>query len=453
MRLIPLTLLIFCCTIVFSQPSKYVVAGPMLGHSELRTATIWMQFTDDVRSADIYYLPQNLADAKSKQVAMQLAGGEFNTATAVLSALEPGTTYSYTVRINNQPGIVANGRLTTTTLWQYRSAAPDFSFITGSCAYQNDTPYDRPGRAYGKNAAIFDIMAGENAQFMLWLGDNWYTREVDYYSKWGLFYRASKQRSAPELQRLLKAMPQYAIWDDHDYGPNDADKSYPLKATSREVFMRYWNNPSGGFNDQGIYTKLNWNDVDIFMLDDRWFRSNDHMQDSVHLLPNPGKKMLGDEQMEWLKNALLHSNNNKQVNFRIIAVGSQVLNPYSPWDCLYHFPAEYKELMTFIADNRINGVLFMSGDRHHSEIIRTERPGMYPLYDITVSPLTAGTAKSGGAEINNPSRVGPEIAENNYAKFSFTGDAKNRTLTVQYKDAKGTLLHEWSVTAAELTMK
>jgi alkaline phosphatase D len=31
-------------------------------------------------------------------------------------------------------------------------------------------------------------------------------------------------------------MSHYAIWDDHDYGPNNADKSYHLKETSRKVF-------------------------------------------------------------------------------------------------------------------------------------------------------------------------------------------------------------------------
>ena len=156
--------------------------------------------------------------------------------------------------------------------------------------------------------------------------------------------------------------------------------------------------------------------------------------------------------MEWLKNAMLQSNSNKQVNFRIIAIGSQVLNPWSPWDCLRHFPAEFKDLMNFITDNNINGVRFITGDRHHSEIIKTERPGTYPLYDITASPLTAGVAKSGGAEANNPDRVGPEIAENNYARFTFTGSEKERKMMVQFIGTKGAILHEWSVNATDLSV-
>jgi alkaline phosphatase D len=105
--------------------------------------------------------------------------------------------------------------------------------------------------------------------------------------------------------------------------------------------------------------------------------------------------------MEWLKNSLLFST----ATFKIIAVGSQVLNKLSPYEKLGHFPAEYDELMNFLKDSKINGVLFLTGDRHHSEIIKTERAGTYTLYDITVSPLTSSTTIFDGPEKNNPDRV------------------------------------------------
>src|SRR5207247_4735628 len=139
------------------------------------------------------------------------------------------------------------------------------------------------------------------------------------YSEWGLNYRASRDRGLKILQPFWKAMPHYAIWDDHDYGWNDADKSFTLKDASRDVFMKVWANPSYGENGQGTYTKITWNDVDIFMLDDRWFRSNDKMKDSVDGKPNPAKKMYVEQQMEWLKNALLMSQVNHNINYRMIA--------------------------------------------------------------------------------------------------------------------------------------
>ena len=256
------------------------------------------------------------------------------------------------------------------------------------------------------------------------------------------------------LQNLLKAMPHYAIWDDHDYGPNDADKAYILKDESRNVFKKFWANPSYGMNGEGIYTKITWNDVEIFMLDDRWFRSSDDMPDSIDGKPNSGKRMFGEEQMEWLKNGLLMSNGNRQINFRIIATGSQVLNPMSPWDCFKHFSYEYNELMNFIRQSKIEGIVFLTGDRHHSEIIKTLRDGAYPLFDITSSPLTSGIGNTKGSiEEKNPYRIGPEIDEQNYARLGFAGQGKDREMKIEFISIKGISLYSYTIKANELKIK
>jgi alkaline phosphatase D len=160
---------------------------------------------------------------------------------------------------------------------------------------------------------------------------------------------------------------------------------------------------------------------------------------------NTDKKMLGTQQMEWLKNSLLYS----AATFKIIAVGSQVLNPVSPFDKMRDF-AEYEELLDFIKEYKINGVVFLTGDRHHSEIIKIDRPGTYPLYDITVSPLTSGTHSFGDAEKNNPYRVLGIDKKQNYGKFSFTGKKGERKMMVEYFGVKGEKLGEWSVTEKQL---
>jgi alkaline phosphatase D len=162
--------------------------------------------------------------------------------------------------------------------------------------------------------------------------------------------------------------------------------------------------------------------------------------------------MFGDEQMEWLKNSLLGSQGNVNISFRIIATGSQVLNPYSPFDCFHHYPDEYNELINFIKDNNINGVVFLTGDRHHSEIIKADRTGTYPLYDITSSPLTSSPAKTFGEEIRNPSRVGAEIDEQNYTRFSFSGPKINRKMTVEFLGTRGQKLGEWSVMLKDISV-
>jgi alkaline phosphatase D len=418
----------------------------MLGPVELRDAKIWIEVSPQVKSVSLQYKKRGESGSKSI-VYKGTLGNEFNPLQLTIGGLEFNTTYEYQFVIDGKPSR-AKGEFTTKDLWQYRKPAPDFTFITGSCAYFNEPFYDRPGTPYGKDSSIFESMAKEKASFMVSLGDNWYTREVDYFSEWGLWYRAHRDRSRPELQNFLKAMPQIATWDDHDYGPNDIGKNYIFKNVSREIWKHYWCNATYGENEEGIYTMYSWGDADIFLTDDRWWRSADNMKDSVEGKPNPEKRMLGKQQMEWLKNSLVYS----MATFKIIVVGSQVYNPVSPFDKWQEFPAEYNEMMDFLKENKINGVLFLSGDRHHSEIIKQERPGTYPLYHITVSPFTSATHKFFGAEANNPHRVFGLDEKQNYARISITGKRNERKLTVDYRGVQGDKLGEWSVSEKDLKM-
>ena len=426
-----------------------IVYGPMIGHTELRSSKIWVELAPEVKDVQLVFYEAAQHSKKGIGYKTATTNPYTNTVVFELNDLRPGTEYVYQlVGANNK--VMASGKLKTQQLWQWRSAAPDFSFLTGSCAYFNENPYDRPGRPYGGDSTIFMTMAKEKADFMLWLGDNWYTREVDYFSGWGLYKRAATDRKIPILQDFWKAMPHYAIWDDHDYGWNDGDASYPFKNDSRNAFKSYWANPSYGNKEDAVYSKFTWNDVDVFLLDDRWYRSNDNMKDSINGKPNPDKQMFGKEQIQWLKNALLQSNANSNINFRVIATGSQVLNPNSPFDCFRRFPAEYNDFLNFLAENKINGVVFFTGDRHHSEIIKLDRKDNYSLYDITSSPLTSGTHSFGGPEKDNPARVVGVDKLQNYARVSFTGKGQDRKMEVAYLGVKGELINSWSITAKDL---
>jgi alkaline phosphatase D len=438
--------LFFLSESVFSQTTN-IISGPMLGPVELRDAKIWVEVRQQVKAVSLQYKKKGSSTAKTILYKGKL-GNEFNPVQVTVGGLDFNTVYEYQFIIDGKPSS-AKGEFRTKDLWQWRKPVPDFTFITGSCAYFNQPVFDRPGTPYGKDSSIFEVMAKDKAEFMLWLGDNWYTREVDYYSDWGLWSRAQRDRSMPVLQPLLKAMPHIAAWDDHDFGPNDIGKNYIFKNTSREIWKQYWCNPTYGENEQGVYTLYTHGDADIFVLDDRWWRSADKTKDSVDGKPDPEKRMLGKQQMEWLKNSLLFS----AATFKIIVNGSQVLNPVSPFDKLSRFPVEYDELMQFLSDYKINGVLFLSGDRHHSEIIKVERPGAYPLYDITVSPLTSGTHKFFGPEANNPYRVFGLDEKQNYARFHFSGKKDERKLTVQFIGLKGEKLGTWSVMENEIKNK
>lgn len=421
-----------------------VVSGPMLGPVELRDAVIWLEVSSSISSVSLQYRKAGTTTYKSKSYKGSL-GNEFNPLQIQVGALDFNTAYEYRFVLNGKVS-PAQGKFKTKDLWQYRKPAPDFSFLAGSCAYFNEPAYDRPGKPYGGDSSIFETMAKENASFMIWTGDIWYTREVDYFSKWGLWYRAHHDRAIPVLQPFLKSMPQWAMWDDHDYGPNDIGINYILKEESRNVFMNYFCNPSYGHNGQGIYTMNSWADVDIFMIDGRWWRSADDLLDSIDGKPNPDKSMMGAQQLAWLKNSLSYST----ATFKLVMFGSQVINPVSPFDKLADFPLEYQEFMAFLQQQKIDGVVFLSGDRHHSEIIKVDRPGTYPLYDVTISPLTSGTHQFGAAEKNNPYRIIGVAEKQNYGRFTVSGPRNERSLKVDMLGVKGDLLGTWTISEKEL---
>ncbi len=426
---------------------KKLISGPRADNIELRTAIIWLEVAPVVKNVAVLFREKKSGSSKTIGYKGEL-GKDFNPIKIPLNGLKINTEYVYTIIIDGDiTKAVYPLKFTTKDLWQYRKPAPDFTFLAGSCAYFNEPEFDRPGTPYGGDSSIFETMANTSAAFNLWLGDNWYTREVDYSSAWGMQYRASHDMRFPVLQKLFSKMPQYAIWDDHDFGPNDEGKSFILKDESRKIFMNYWSNPSYGEDGKGIYSKISYSDVDIFLTDDRYFRSEDKMPDSINGKPNAAKTYFGKQQMEWLKNALVYS----KATFKLIAVGSQVLNPFSEYECMRYYSAEYYELLNFLESEKISGVIFFTGDRHHSEVIKQTRKDLYPLYDVTISPLTSGISKVRGAELNNTARVtGTLVEAQNFGKITVSGKKDNRILNVEFIGLKGDKLGQWRVTENEL---
>ncbi len=419
-------------------------AGPLLGYVHTREASIWVQ-TDAPAEIQIRYFPQGRGEhALWTQSLAASAESDFST-TAVLGELDPGQRYEYELWIDGQrasrPYPLA---FRTQSLWWGRGDPPEFSVVTGSCAFIGDPKSDPPGLDYGGDYEIFDAMADLAPDLVLWLGDNLYTRKTDYSSPGGLRYRYREHRASPYLQRLLAAAPHYAIWDDHDFGPNNGDRTYPLKHTALELFETYWPAPYYGLPDvPGAFQAFAWGDVDFFLLDDRTYRTPNRWKSA------PGRTMFGADQLAWLQGRLVES----RASFKVVAVGNQVLNRHSPYESLSEFSEEYRALLRFIVDERVEGVVFLSGDRHHTELVRVVPDGGYPLYDFTSSPLTSGVhvLAAGEAERANPDRVaGTLVSERNFGKLRFSGPHEDRRLTLEVFDAAGERLWERTIARSEL---
>ncbi len=452
---------LFCLALVFfffipvvlgqqaqPDPGQWLRSGPMLGYSDLTETVVWLQTRRPVR-AQIRFWKQGKPETARLSAEVRTTAETDHIARFTLSQLEFGTKYDYEVYLD---GLKVSRSYPMTfqsqPMWKWRgepeSTPPTFKFAVGSCAYINDAPYDRPGKPYGGDMEIFTAIANTRPDFMLWLGDNVYYREGDWGTENGMRYRYAQNRELPELQALFAATHNYAIWDDHDYGSNDSDRTFRGKDLSLTVFQDYWANPGYGTRETpGVFGRFEWGDVEFFMLDDRYHRSPNAFAKT------PGAVMFGDAQMRWLMESLADS----EATFKIVLGGNQMLNPMCPFECWGEFPGEQKKFLDFIREAKITGVLCVTGDRHLTELIKRKEPGIYPLYDFTTSPLTSGMAKPKPEEEKNPSRVpGTYVTDaRNFGLIEATGPKGDRKLVLHTIDKDGK--ERWKVEISEKELR
>lgn len=404
-------------------------SGPMLGPTALRDVTLWLQTTEEAKVHFTYRIKGSKDTYRKSEVKSSLKIDGF-TVSIHLSDVLPGTTYEYKTYINNiEIPFNYPTEFTTQTHWQFRTDAPDFSFIAGSCFYVNDASYDRPGNPYGGGYEIVTEMYKTKPNLMVWLGDNIYLREGDYESRAGIYYRHTHTRSLPELQPFISSIPQYATWDDHDYGPNDSDWTYPLKEHALDAFKDFWPSESYGAGEtNGVASSFGWNDCQFFMLDDRWYRT----------VETDNGTILGDLQKYWFKEAIKAS----KARYKFVAVGGQFISDFASFENFANYKEERAEIIQFLDDHNIKGVVFLTGDRHHSEISKmvTEKGNVF--YDVTSSAITSSTYDH-SKEPNSLRIEGSMISERNFAVFKVSGDRKNRKLNVLFKNAAGAEVYSY----------
>jgi alkaline phosphatase D len=444
---------LLCVATHLASAAGTLVSGPMLGYRAHRETVIVLE-TRDAREVRIDYQVEGRPEtARSKTITapwVSPAGGQ--PMKFVLPLLEMGSSYTYTLTIDGQLQTVPYPlAFKTTDLWEWRKAPPDFSFLFGSCAYLNDSAYDRPGTPYGKGTEIFRHMAESGADFTLWGGDNLYLREADYSSESGIWYRYSHDRATPDLQKLYAAMHHYATWDDHDYGPDNANQSFEFKDVTLAAFKTYWGNPTYGETDNpGVYGKFVWGDAAFFLMDDRTHRDDTTLDQEK----NPRKTAWGDRQITWLKQSLLHAKALKNYRFKFIVTGGQVVQSSVKDRSETHelYRREREELIDFIQVNKITGVIFLTGDVHHTGLYRRPLGDNRSIYELTSSPFSSGSWNAATSEKARDPLVVPGtlVGTQNYCQLRLTGPKDARAVVIRCYDKSNAFQWEHTIPAADL---
>jgi alkaline phosphatase D len=339
--------------------------GPMVGAPGPGSLTIWTRASGAFEVTLEVCRRRDFSGAVVTSKAAATPGGDF-CVTLRAEGLEPNTAYYYRLRyageLDRHQPIPHRARTAP-------AGAADFRVAFGSCCRLQFDPEQR----------IFTTVKALEPDLFLWLGDNIYA-DSDQPENIADLYR--RGRAVEALQPLLRSTPNLAIWDDHDFGFNDSDGANPIKGEALALFKAYWANPAYGEPAApGVYFKQAYGGVDFFFLDGRYYR------DATTKADTKAKTMLGAAQKAWLKRELKASRS----PFKVLVSGggwSSAENEKGG-DSWGVYLTERNEIFDFIRDEKIGGVVCISGDSHMGELncVPRSEAGGYDLYDFCSSPL------------------------------------------------------------------
>lgn len=341
----------------------------------------------------------------------------------------------------------------------------EIGFLLGSCALIGSPVRERIFTSMHKK------IEKESIDFMLWMGDAVYLpdklpHEPKKIAKWHEenvldieTYKAYKKHFTKKQRRqFTSAIPNYACPDDHDLGCNNTNANYAhIHESTSCVFKHFF--PNDQYPEDKMYYSYIWGDTEFFLLDLRSYATD--------------KVWLGEEQVNWLEQELVRSQKNPAINFRFIVSGIPVINTIALDNKMSDMPDEYVDFMQRLKKHQIEGIVFLSGDIHYSELTMAESIPKtvtqkepfefnYPLYEFTVSALTS--YRDIFVPIHNDSRfdqvkmLGDKkktslYKKNNFGSIKISGPANNRACTLALFKRNGNGIWTYSINANDLKIR
>lgn len=274
-----------------------------------------------------------------------------------LERLEPATRYQYRADVDGGAALTGTFRTFTDGPWSFRIAF-------ASCAET------------GSTSSVFDAIRSSQPDLFIHMGDLHYedipAADVERFRR---AYDAVM--ASPTQSRLYRSVPVAYMWDDHDYGSNNADGSSASRpaalAAYRQVVPHY---PLEERGLGGIHQAFSVGRVRVVMTDSRSRRT-----------PGGGapreRSMLGAAQLRWLKRQFTEAADAPLVIW--VSTVPWIAGPRSGSDDWGGYTAEREEIANHIDRLGLTRRLIMlSGDAH-----------MVALDDGTHSNYATGSSRTG----------------------------------------------------------
>lgn len=317
-----------------------------------------------------------------------------------------------------------------------------------------------------KPQPIWDAVLATRPDLFIFLGDNVY---LDTSDPEVMRQRYAELAAQPGFQKLKATTPILAIWDDHDYGENDAGADYPMKEESRRQFLDFFGEAADSprRTRDGIYTShvfgpegrrvqvilpdLRWNRTPLMSLElgdqeyEAWVEARAEAGEST---PGPYARnpdvtatLLCETQWRWLEDQL-----SVPADIRVFGSSLQVVADFAGWEGWINFAHDHQRLIGAIRDKRANGLICLSGDTHYGEISRLDANVPYPLWDITSSGLT----EVWPVTPPNALRVGEVYREQNFGLLTIGWEGDSPTVLAEVRDVNGVVRLDQAIRIGDL---
>jgi hypothetical protein len=280
---------------------------------------------------------------------------------------------------------------------------------------------------------VFDAIRATRPDLYVMVGDMHYSN-IDTDDP-DLFRDAlDEQLTRPGQQALYLAAGTSYTWDDHDYGPDDADADSPTRPAAQAVWREYAPHGAlpGGEAEGTINEAFTMGRLRFLKLDLRSGRDPSSAPDG------PGKSMLGEAQRAWLEDELAGAAARRQM---VVFVSSVPwISPAVPggddWSGYAHERAAISRL---VARHHLRAVM-LAGDAHmvalddgsHSDYSGTGRAGF---------PVVHGAAldRRGGTK-GGPYSEGAWAGSGQFGTMAVDDDGRRIRITLSGMNWRGEVI-------------
>jgi alkaline phosphatase D len=329
--------------------------GYVVGDVTHESAIVWLRAEPGSRVSLHYGKDPALSQFKASDGVMVEADSDY-TAHLSIAPLESATTYYYRAAVaGKKPGPIA----------RFLTAPKADDNTEVKFCFSGDT------REGYQPFTIMDAIRANRPNFFIHLGDTIYADRGGWIATELAEYRAKYvvNRSDAASLRLFSDTSVYVLWDDHEIA-NNYEGFHPLAAIGRRAFFDYWPVQRNPKEPDRLYRSSRWGRaIELFFVDARQYRDRAR------------GTLLGKRQKQWLFESLAAST----ALVKCIATSVPFYGGGADrWD---GYPRERTQLLQWIEQKKIKGVVFIAADVHYAAVTRV--PGDLALSEIVTGPMAA----------------------------------------------------------------